>query len=59
MPEAIIRFKNMTDDDLDSVAETMADMIIGHIQNDKVVEVHDQRKPESKDKLSDIPNGNV
>ncbi|NQU65322.1 MAG: hypothetical protein HQ517_13705 [SAR324 cluster bacterium] len=59
MPETIIRFKNMTDDDLESVAETMADMIIGHIQNDKVVEVSDQGKLKSKDRLPDIPNENV
>jgi len=59
MPEVKIRYKEMTDEELDTVAEAMADMIICHIQDRKNRERNGKRIQKSKKSLPERSDGTV
>jgi len=59
MPEVKIRYRKMTDKELDAVAEAMADMIICHIQDRKNRERKGKRVQKSKKPLREGSDGTV
>ncbi len=59
MPEVKVCFRIMTDDEFDSVAEVMADLIIGHIQTDKDHKGHDKIESPFTETLQEKIDGTV
>jgi len=59
MPEVRVKYKNMNDKELDSVAEAMADMIIGHIQDKKKNKLTGKSVQKSKKQLQESSDGNL
>ena len=59
MPEVKIRYRKMTDEEFDAVAETMADMIICYIQDRNNRERKGQGVQKPKKPLQERSDGNV
>ena len=57
--EVIIRYKKMTDEKLESVAEAMADLIIGHVQTKNGRKNRDKRDLKFTEKVQEKSDGTV